>query len=105
MRPRHSNKESPPDDAAECGDRPIRVSFMTVVSRAGKFLTIGLGQFRRKKGQGRRTEEQESRPVVDVVNSDDVVLSEVAPCLHFDEFQVDLAGIGETVIRTNRQID
>src|SRR5260370_37984812 len=46
-----------------------------------------------------------SPPVVDVLDAHDVVFPEIAPRLHLDKLQVDLAGIGETVIGADRQID
>src|SRR3984957_8270954 len=43
--------------------------------------------------------------VIDVVNSDDVVLAEIAACLNLNQLDVDLAWIGEPVRRANRQVD
>ena len=43
--------------------------------------------------------------VIDVVDSDDVVLAEIAAGLNLDQLHVDLAWIGEAVRRANRQVD
>src|SRR5580704_16138786 len=43
--------------------------------------------------------------VIDVVDSDDVILAEIASGLNLDQLQVDLAWIGEPVRRANRQVD
>src|ERR1700722_10614105 len=43
--------------------------------------------------------------VIDVVDSDDVVLAEIAAGLNLDQLDVDLAWIGEPVRRANRQVD
>src|ERR1700722_3060211 len=43
--------------------------------------------------------------VIDVVDSDDVVLAEVTAGLNLDQLDVDLAWIGEPVCRANRQVD
>src|SRR6202167_5486852 len=43
--------------------------------------------------------------VVDVVDSDDIVLAEIAAGLNLDQLHVDLAWIGEPVRRANRQVD
>src|SRR6202042_2123798 len=43
--------------------------------------------------------------VIDVVDSDDVVLAEVTAGLNLDQLDVDLAWIGEPVRRANRQVD
>jgi hypothetical protein len=40
-----------------------------------------------------------SHAVIDIVDSDDVVLSEIAAGLHLDQFNVDLARVGEAVGR------
>ena len=46
-----------------------------------------------------------SFPVIDVVDSDDVILAEIAAGLNLDQLHVDLAWIGEPVRRANRQVD
>ena len=43
--------------------------------------------------------------IVNVLDPDDVVLSQIASRLHFDQFEVDLAGIGQPVIGADRQVD
>ena len=46
-----------------------------------------------------------SFPIVDVVDSDDVILAEIAAGLNLDQFDVDLARVGEAMGRAHRQID
>ena len=48
---------------------------------------------------------QRSAPLVDVVDADDVVLAEIAAGLHLDQFQRDLAPVGEPVNRADRDVD
>src|SRR6202453_3302691 len=43
--------------------------------------------------------------VIDVVDSDDVVLTKIAAGLNLDQLDVDLAWIGEAVRRAHRQVD
>src|ERR1700723_92428 len=43
--------------------------------------------------------------VIDVVDSDDVILAEITAGLNLDQLDVDLAWIGEPVRRANRQVD
>src|SRR6202034_2925004 len=43
--------------------------------------------------------------VIDVVDSDDVILAAIAYGLNLDQLRVDLAWIGEPVRRANRQVD
>ena len=44
-------------------------------------------------------------PSVDVVEAHDVVLAEIAADLHLDQFERDLAGIGEPMDAADRDID
>ena len=46
-----------------------------------------------------------SFPIIDIVDSDDVILPEIAAGLNLDELDVDLAGVGEPMRRADRQID
>ena len=40
-----------------------------------------------------------------VLDTDDIILAEVAPGLHLDQLQIDLAGVFEAVLRADRDVD
>ena len=43
--------------------------------------------------------------VINIVDSDDIILAEIASGLNLDQLDVDLAWIGEPVRRADRQVD
>ena len=46
-----------------------------------------------------------SGPVINILDTDDIVLAKIASGLHLDEFEIDLAGVGQSVIRADRQVN
>ena len=55
-------------------------------------------------GAARKLSDTHSRPMIVVLDSLDIVFAEIAAGLHFDKFEIDLAGIFQTVRGAARHV-
>ena len=53
----------------------------------------------------RATKPTFSAAVVNILDADDVVFAEIAAGLHLDQFEIDLAGVGQTMFAADRQVN